>query len=267
MRGERTRPLWREPVLIAAAVVMAIAAVVLGVSFYGQLAQPVARAPTDDAGVPLSLPDGTALPRVPSTLSEAVDRPVVLVGSIGEPLADLERCQGLGEWEFAPTQRASVITPEGLTVSIRGEEQGTGALLQVTCYAQWGGRSWQTWASWTADAADATEPLGPPGPICCRDDGLGLGGGEVLAPDGAAWLLQDRGPYWLAYPIDDSSLVHPVWPVDGDADEPPPTRYLTVLGEPLPAEEPDGSAEEPDGSAEEPEASGEGDPPPDDEAG
>lgn len=253
MRGERTRPLWREPVLVAAAVVMAIAAVALAMSLYGQLAQPVSRAPTDDAGVPVSLPDGAALPRVPSTLSEALDRPVVLVGSVDEPLADLERCQGLGEWEFAPTQRASVITPEGLTVSIRGEEQGTGALLQVTCYAQWGGRSWRTWASWTADADDPTEPLGPPGPICCRDDGLGLGGGEVLAPDGAAWLVQDRGPYWLAYPIDDSSLVHPVWPVDGDDDDPPPTLYLTALGEPLAAEEPEGR--------------GDGDPPPDDEAG
>lgn len=233
MPHDRPRPLWREPMLIAAVVVSGIAAVVVGAVVPGALSSPVLRAPVDADGVPVALPNGADLPSVDPALAAAFERPVVMVGAVEEPLGRLERCDRLGEWEFAPTLRASVITPEGLTVSIRGEERGTGALLHLTCFAHWGGRSWTSWASWTAEAADATATLGPPEPICCREDGLALGTKEVLVPEGTVWLVQDRGPYWLAYPVDDSALAHPVWPVDGGAGDPPQTVYLDGQGHAL----------------------------------
>lgn len=235
MGRERSRPLWREPILIAAVLVLAVAAVAIGAIVAAQLAPPVLFAPVDGAGVPVALPDGADLPAVAPALAGAFDRPVVLVGSIDVVPGDIDGCGGAGEWAFAPTLRAAVITPEGLTVSIRGEERGTDALLQLTCFTHWGGRSWKTWASWSAEAADTTTPLGPREAVCCREDDLALWGGEELAPSGSAWLVQDRGAYWLAYPVLDGGLVHPVWPVDADADDPPrpDTVYLDERGIPV----------------------------------
>lgn len=235
MGRERPRPLWREPVLIAAVVVLGVAGVAIGVIVLAQLAPPVMFAPVDAAGVPVAMPHGADLPEVPPVLAGAFDRPVVLAGSLDVEPGEIEGCGDLEEWEFAPTMRAAVTTPEGLTVSIRGEEQGTEALLQLTCFAFWGGRSWTTWASWTAEAADTMAPLGPEEPICCRHDDLALEGGEEQAPAGSAWLVQDRGVYWLAYPVLDGGLVHPVWPVEGDADDPPrpPSVYLDAQGQRL----------------------------------
>lgn len=220
--------------LIGAVLVLGAAVVIVGTLTYGLLAPPVLYAPVDGAGVPTALLNGADLPSLPSVVADAFDRPVVQVGAVEDPLRELSKCRGLAEWEFAPTLRASVITPEGLTVSIRGEEAGTEGLLQVTCFASWGGRSWQTWASWVVEAADLSEALGPPQRICCREDGLAMGGGEVVAPEEARWLVQDRGAYLLAYPVDDGGLVHPVWPVEGDSSTPPPSVFLDALGRELP---------------------------------
>lgn len=253
MRGERSRPRWREPVLIAAAVVLAVAVAAVGVIAVDWMAQPVAHAPVDGDGVPTALPNGADLPAVDPALAAALDRPVVMVAALDDPLGELSRCGQEHEWEYAPTLRASVITPEGLTVSIRGEERATEALVHVTCFAQWQGRSWKTWAAWTAEAPDATEPLGAVAPICCRAGDLALRGHETLAPEGSRWLVQDRGAYWLAYPVDDGGLVHPVWPVGGGADDRPRTVYLDAAGAELAAtpapETPAGAAPDAPGAA------------------
>lgn len=264
MAGEAPRPLWREPGLVAVCVVLVIAVGAIGIIAVDELAEPVLLAPVDGDGVPTALPDGKALPAVPPRLSAAFDRPVVLVGTATAPQDNLERCGGQGDWAFAPTLRAALVTPEGLTVAIRGEERGTEALIHVTCHALWGGRRWETWASWVGEAADPEEPLGPPEPVCCRDDGLALGSGEVDAPEGAAWMVQDRGPYWLAYPVE-GGLVHPVWPVsDGDG-PPPPTVWLDAAGrrladEAAPPPDPEGPAEGESGAAP-PEGGPDGEPP------
>lgn len=233
-RPKRARPLWREPLLIPAVAILLVAAAAMAVVAYDSLWAPVLQAPADGGGVPTRMPHGAELPPVPGPVADALDRPVVVVGSMEEPLGELPRCSDQAEWEFPPTLRAAVITPEGLTVSIRGEERGTGAMVHLTCFALWDGRGWDTWASWAGDALDGSAPAGPPQPVCCRDDGLALAGAEVQAPQGARWLVQDRGPYWLAYPVDDSGLVHPVWPAgDGDENEPPPTVYLDQGGQRL----------------------------------
>ncbi|MEX0658537.1 MAG: hypothetical protein WD080_05345 [Egibacteraceae bacterium] len=233
MAGDRTRPLWREPVLLAATVVLLVAVAAVATIAFEQINPPVPQAPVDAAGVPTEQPDGTSLPPVPPELHDAVDRPVVLVGVVDDPLGDLERCAGLAEWEFAPTVRSSVVTPEGLAVSVRGEEQGTEALLQVTCFAQWDGRAWETWASWAAEAPDTEVALGPPEPVCCRGDDAAVQGSERVAPGGSAWLLQDRGPYWLAYPASGGQVVLAVWSVDDSQDGPPPTTFLDTRGRPV----------------------------------
>lgn len=233
--------MWREPVLWAAVLVLLVAVTAVAIFGSDQLTEPVLHSPTDADGVPTALPDGEPLAEAPAVLRDAFDRPVVLVGSVEDPLDELQLCDGQVEWEFAPTLRASVVTPEGLTVAVRGEEGGSEALFHVTCYAVWSGRGWESWASWIAEVPDHEVAVGQPEPACCRDDGFALLGREVEAPEQAAWAVQDRGPYWLAFPVDASGLVHPVWPVEGDDLAPPETVYLDVsgnrLGEGEPADE------------------------------
>lgn len=247
------RAFWREPVLVGAVVVLIVALAVFGTFGYDALTDPVLQSPTDADGVPTELPNGQALPPVPQVLQGAFDRPVVLVGVVEEDLHNLERCGDLVEWAFAPTLRASLVTPEGLMVAVRGEELGSEATFQVACYALWTGRRWESWASWVAETANQSDPVSQPEPACCRPDDLALLGGEIQAPEGAAWAVQDRGPYWLAFPVDTSGLVHPVWPVVGGDPAPPTTVYVDEAGnrlegsdadaEPEPDPEPDPEAQ------------------------
>lgn len=235
---------------MGAVVVLLVAVTVFGIFGYEAVTDPVLHSPTDADGVPTELPNGQPLPAVPQVLQDAFDRPVVLVGVVDEDLHNLEGCRGQVEWAFAPTLRASLITPEGLVVAVRGEEAGSEAYFQVACYAFWDGRQWQSWASWVAETANQGDPVSQPEPACCRDD-LALLGREIQAPEGAAWALQDRGPYWLAFPVDTSGLVHPVWPVAEGDPAPPTTVFVDEAGnrleeaeaEPEPAPDPDAEAQ------------------------
>lgn len=249
MSAARARPLWREPVLWGAVLVLVVAVAAFGVFGFDALSEPVLESPTDADGIPTALPNGQPLPEVPQVLQDAFDRPVVLVGVVEEDLHNLERCGGQVEWAFAPTLRASLITPEGLIVAVRGEEAGSEANFQVACYAVWNGRRWESWASWVAETANQADPVNQPEPACCREDGLALLGGEVQAPEGAAWAVQDRGAYWLAFPVDTSGLAHPVWPVREGDPAPPPTVYVDESGNRLTEPEAPPGPEPPDPEA------------------
>lgn len=202
---------------------MVVVAVAVGALVWivrGQDGSPVDQAPEDGDGVPTALPNGEPLPAVPEELAGAFDRPVVLVAEVEDGTSHLDRCGRDIEWEFSPTLRSSIITPEGLAVAVRGEERGTGVSFHVACYALWDRGSWQTWAAWVGEVRDPNGPAGVMDPACCREDGSAVAGAELDVPEGAAWSAQDRGAYWLAYPVKDG-LVQPVWVVRDGGGEPP----------------------------------------------
>lgn len=219
----------RDPVLAGAVLVVAVAVgALVWVVRAGAAGEPADHAPVDPAGVPTALPNGKPLPAVPPGLREAFDRPVVLVAEEEERASDLDRCGRDVEWEYPPTLRSSIVTPEGLSVAVRGEEAGTGVSFHVACYAVWDGSGWTTWASWIGEVADPEGPAGPMDPACCRADGSAVGGAELETPEGAVWAAQDRGAYWLAYPIQDG-LVQPVWLV-GEEGATPEIVYVDAAG-------------------------------------
>lgn len=242
---DRDRSVWRYPSLIGAALVTVMALVAVGFVVYEQLNARAISPPVTDEGVPTALPDGSALPPLPEALTAAFTRPVVAVGEGDDPRGDLTRCGDEVAWAATPSVRASTVTPEGLTVTLRGEEEQTGQLVHVTCHARWNGRAWRTWASWTGDVTDMESPAGPLEPVCCRPDGLSVAGGEVRPPDGTAWTLQDRGTYWLAYPVGEDGLVHPVWPVEEGREDAPRTVHVDASGTVLADDAEEEPAEDP----------------------
>lgn len=243
--AEQRRWRWRDPALYGAILVVVVAVGVLGLVAYEEWSKTSSQLAVDDAGVPETLPNGAALPDVPEPIAAAVARPVLAVGHEEDPQGDLQRCGAEVDWGDPPTLRFSVISPEGLTVALRGEEAGTESLVHVTCHARWDGRTWRTWASWRGETPDRQTPAGPLEPVCCREDGLAVAGAEVAAPANAAWALQDRETYWLAYRVNDDGLVHPVWPAaDGDSEYSPRLLYVDDAGERI-AEPPSEGGEEP----------------------
>lgn len=48
------------------------------------------------------------------------------------------------------------------------------------------------------------------GSSCCTPEGFGMTESLVEAPQGARWALQDRGGWWVAYPVD-GPRVHLLW--------------------------------------------------------
>lgn len=219
MAEGRTRRLL-DPVLLGAVIVVLVALAALALAAYDHVAVgSPGDAPLGGDGVPRVLPNGDPLPGVPEPLARAFDRPVVLASGADPARARPDRCGTDVEWEYSPTERSSFITPEGLVVALRGEERGSGVLFHVACYAQWNGRGWETWASWVGEVADPQVAVGTMDRACCREDGAAVASAELEAPDTAVWALQDRGEYWLAYPVVDG-LVQPVWLVEGDEGAP-----------------------------------------------
>lgn len=220
-----------DPVLVGAVIVVVVALAALGLAAYDEVAESrsdTTGAPVDGDGIPRALPNGDALPAVPGPLARAFDRPVVLAAPVDPARARPDSCGTDVEWEYPPTQRSSIITPEGLVVALRGEERGSGVLFHVACYAQWNGGGWEMWATWVGEVADPDVAVGVMGRACCREDGVAVASAELEAPDSATWAVQDRGEYLLAYPVGDG-LVQPVWLVEGE-ERPPPLVHVDASG-------------------------------------
>lgn len=217
-----------DPVLVGAVIVVVVATVALALAAYDHVSESGSGAPVEGDGIPRALPNGDPLPEVPEPLANAFDRPVILAAPVEAAEPRLDRCGTDVEWEFSPTQRSSFITPEGLVVALRGEERGSGVLFHVACYAQWDGQGWDTWASWVGEVPDPQVAVGVMDRACCREDGAAVASAEFEVPEPAAWAVQDRGEYWLAYPVGDG-LVQPVWLVEGD-EEAPPLVHIDASG-------------------------------------
>jgi hypothetical protein len=227
---------WTDPTVILATVVMLVAAGAVGAVAYNELGSPApASGPERTAeGVPVSLPDGTPLPPTPAVVADGFDEPVVAAPT-PEEVPELRGCVDEIDWDEDPTLRAASITPEGLTVSYRGLASALrDRQTNLTCHARWDGDAWRVWATWSGGANDEDSIIGELEPVCCLREGIALAGMETAAADGAAWTVQQRDGYWLAYPVGDDQVVHTVWPARAGAEGSPPRMvYIAPDGEPL----------------------------------
>lgn len=187
--------------------------------------------------VPATLIDGIAIGEVPAAVAAAVDVPVVGARRLDALPEGVDGCFGM----FAPGQDVEleevIATPDVLTISTVGEnpeqmgfdgpfpmdapfeEDGIGAPRPGL---QGGGEQWRetctfvhsrgAWSSLGSSGGPVENDMGMgmgmgAGFSCCDAEGFGLASTSVQGPSGATWALQERGAYWLAYPVEDGQAL------------------------------------------------------------
>lgn len=211
--------------------------------------------PGHETEVPETLVDGSPLPDAPPQLLDLVDDPVVPADRRDE-LADGMHCETMHMAGEADTELEAVfVTPTAGHAVLIGEgsfgdahmdpaapeEQDADQPNQMeeirsNCLFQHEGGGWSSSGGGGGTAPD----LGPAGDsrgggsMCCPD-GRGIAYADVSVAGDIAWLLQDRGPYWLAYPVDGLDVVTIEWPfpqsVMGGSGQPPRSRVRLVDGD------------------------------------
>jgi hypothetical protein len=189
--------------------------------------------------IPTELAGGEELGEVPQEVAAAFDEPVVAARLLDELPEGFEGC-GFHDivWSEPPELELAVLSTDGLYVSQVGEggwveggmdmpmpapdpepgqvpaddDSDAGAQrLRVTCHAAWEGRGWGGSGGSSGPALDDIPELGGGGSTCCDRNGLATGQTAVRAPDGAAWAVQERGGWWLAYPLDEHGVAALTW--------------------------------------------------------
>lgn len=183
--------------------------------------------PVIDAEPPEVLAGQTPLGQVPPEVAAVVEAPVVAAVRLEQLPPDLEGCGDDFAMEDARLESA-IITPDAAVVAVVGSSdqfgfearpvplpapvppdapagaaaqleplpEETGDQVRASCAGSWDG-------GWTLTSANA----GPVGEVVSSSGGTGLpdgtmlGLGTLLVPEGAAWLVHDRGGYRLAYPV------------------------------------------------------------------
>ena len=201
---------------MAAIAVVSVTAVVS----WARLAQPDAseQAAGVDQELPTALADGSEPAPVPDAVASAVDLPVVGTAKLDQ-LSDemLDACtegSGVGWDPGSPRAEYAFVTPDGVLASVTGEgdlaedfgggpagEQPTG--VRFRCELQLEG------GSVTNRGGGGFEPIFPDQPDsggfmtsgCCDEQGFATASASVQVPADAAWLLQDRGTWFLGYEV------------------------------------------------------------------
>jgi hypothetical protein len=210
--------------------VIAVAAVALVV-----VAARVAGGGTDDeddgleGGVPSTLVGGIEPTVVPGAVLTSVDQPVIGAAHLDEvPPEVMDSCAaGFGEVAWAagdPKLDSALATTDSLQLSVIGagqmnEEMGfdTGGgpqpeRFRITCTARDTEDGWQTDSNGFEPIMgdQQFEQMGG-GSFCCDENGLGTATEVAEAPEGADWALQERGGWYLAYPVDKDRQVLLTW--------------------------------------------------------
>jgi hypothetical protein len=186
--------------------------------------------------VPTTLAGGLAPAVVPAAIASAVDRPVIGASTL-EALPDGSEGCGFDLGDDAELERA-VATPDGLAVSLIGDapdgfldgpmprpepepappppdtdqaEVGEQApRWRETCVLRDRGGRWFSDGGSSGPADDRFGGMGT-SVLCCDEQGFALATTELHPLDGAAWVLQDRGAYWLAYPVAGADRLTLTW--------------------------------------------------------
>lgn len=221
-------------VAIMAGIALVAAALVVAWARLGGGSETSAEPDIIDAELPVSLAGATGFGEVPPVIAAAVEAPVVGAVRLERLPADLEGC---GD-DFGLTDarlESAIITPDAAVVAVVGSSEefefadeavplpapalppappeaapdnpadpsaSQGPQVRASCAASWDG-------GWNVTSANA----GPVGEVFSSTGGVGLPDGRLLnlgnllVPDGATWLVHDRGGYRLAYPVAGLSTV------------------------------------------------------------
>lgn len=179
--------------------------------------------------VPTQLAGGLPPVEVPQEIAAAFDEPVIGARMLDEEPDGMDNCSFMVE-DFAeePAIEMVLVTPDGALVSMVGpggpvppDRPAEPApqepmVMRATCTADWDG---QQWGGGGGSMGPLSDPAGPGMPemgmgvstSCCDARGLATGSTEVRVPETAAWVVQERGPYWLALPVRGQASMPLTW--------------------------------------------------------
>jgi hypothetical protein len=185
------------------AVAQAVDGVVVGARVLTEL-------PAGVSGCDMGFPGGD--PAEPELESAVATPDGLLVSEIGTAPAGF-----FGEPMEMPVMTAPPIVPEGEVTESPAPVEATATPApapterirnQCTFTRQGGGWMSNGGSSGPVDAGGMGMGMGA---TCCDAEGMTTTTGELVPPDGATWALQDRGVYWLAYPVADLTRVPITW--------------------------------------------------------
>lgn len=184
---------------------------------------------------------------VPGAVATAVDLPVVGVALLDEVPGEIrqECADNFGEvtWEGEPRKEYAFATPDGMASSMIGKGSGPPGMFgpgaaraerfRARCTASFRD------GHWSVDGG-GVEPVGVEhgdefmsggGFGCCDENGLATASGAVPVPEGAAWGLQERSGWYLAYPVDKLSSLTVTWKYRENGNGGPPQSRVTFVAE------------------------------------
>ena len=151
-------------------------------------------------GVPTALVDGSAPQRVPAAVATAFGKPVVGVRPVTRLPWQLIGCrQGSAGIRDDWAVEFGYATPDDLLLVYRGGD------LRVVCRSTRDGLGWETQNA-ARERVNADEDGGN---FSCGD--ICLAHAVVAVPQGAAWMVQDRGDYGLAHPVAGHASMLVTW--------------------------------------------------------
>lgn len=247
-------PVRRRAGTLAVIGTMATIAVVsvTAVVAWARLAQPAAS--EEPAGVeqevPAVLADGSEPAPVPAAVASAVDLPVVGAAKL-DALSEemLDACtEGFPvAWgPDGPRPEYAFVTPDGVAASVTGkgdlaEEFGTGpggeqpTGVRFRCDLQL-----EDGSVTNRGGGGGFEPIFPDQPTsggfsssCCDEQGLAHATATVQVPADSAWLLHDRGTWFLGYEVRGLESVGVSWRYRENRFGPggPPRSTVLFVGE------------------------------------
>ena len=181
-----------------------------------------------DEPVPDSLAGGIAPAPVPDAVTAAFDQPVVGAARLDELPPDVsDECSdtfGEVEWEEGqPTLQSAIATPDAIHAVLEGKgswgpDMGGGGeapeRFRTTCSAHSEGDRWMTEGNGFQPVfgeGDVVEDGMGSGYSCCDENGLATATQTIAVPDGAAWGIQERSGWYLAYPVEDEPMMMLTW--------------------------------------------------------
>lgn len=202
--------------------------------------------PTVELAMPDALAGGIEPGDVPDTVADAADGPVLGAVRVDE-IPPGATCHHEGVFADEPVLEFAVVGPFGLSASFVGAggaefgppppgpraapvpqpDRPAGPAppalppapaaanppaerLRAICGATWDGAGW-TGGGQSISPVDHPEAGGGIGMSCCDEQGLGTASVSLPVPDGVAWVLQDQGGWWVAYPVEGAPVVALNW--------------------------------------------------------
>ena len=178
--------------------------------------------------VPDSLVGGIAPAPVPEEVAAAFDQPVVGAARLDELPPDVtDECGntfGEIDWdEGQPTLQSAIATPDAIHAVLEGKgawgpEMGGGEdqpeRFRTTCTARREHDHWVTEGNGFQPIFgkdDVIEDGMGGGYSCCDENNLATATQTVAVPDGAAWGIQERSGWYLAYPVEAQPTMMLSW--------------------------------------------------------